>query len=381
MKRNNNILFPLTLTLMLSLFSCSNEDFLTTQSDETKVVSFSIDTGMDEVTAKARDGYRDWTSGDPTTFGTYGLYDRNMTTKLFDNQQVTKGVSAWTYSPLKYWADYTWCETFDFFGYMPYKEEGVNLAQGGEGHENEYTLSFPVALSDAVLGDANKANIPLICHLPIHKDKVGDVINYEMDQVLTGFSLQFKMGTEMSELRDFVIKEVKITGAADKMPNGGMVSRTYTYTPSTGAWGAGDVTWSGITKKADAVNYTVPFVDHGEGAPNDAYDATNSTLRVGYSFKDATSQWGGNFYTIPSSDFTPTISVKYDVTVQDEDGNYIKTRENITSTIEFSSSYFNFTDYAGGSVGKVHPIVVQIVPSYLYVLADADQRASWMIIE
>ena len=378
-------------SLALSLFSCSNEDFLTTQSDETKVVSFSIDTGMDEVTAKAREGYRDWASDDPTTFGAYGLYNRKMDEKLFDNQRVTRSGSAWTYSPLKYWADYTWCETFDFFGYMPHMSadtseppaarNGVKFEQGGVGHENEYTLSFPVALSDAVLGDANKANIPLICHLPIHKDKVGDVINYEMDQVLTGFSLQFKMGTEMAELRDFVIKEVKITGAATTMPNGGMVSRTYTYTPSTGAWGAGDVTWSNITKKADAVNYIVPFVDHGNGADNDAYDATNSTLRVGYSFKDATSQWGGNFYTIPSSDFTPTISVKYDVTVQDEDGNYIKTREDITSTIEFSSSYFNFTDYAGGSVGKVHPIVVQIVPSYLYVLADADQRASWMIIE
>ena len=366
-------------SLALSLFSCSNEDFLTTQSDETKVVSFSIDTGMDEVTAKAREGYRDWASDDPTTFGAYGLYNRKMDEKLFDNQRVTRSGSAWTYSPLKYWADYTWCETFDFFGYMPYNGSAT-LTQD----ENVYTLSFPVTLSDAVLGDANKANIPLICHLPIHKDKVGEVINYEMDQVLTGFSLQFKMGTEMAELRDFVIKEVKITGAATTMPNGGTVSRTYTYTPSTGAWGAGDVTWSSITKKAEAVNYTVPFVDHGKGAANDAYeviDETHGTLRVGYSFKDATSQWGGNFYTIPSSDFTPTISVKYDVTVQDEDGNYIKTREDITSTIEFSSSYFNFTDYAGGSVGKVHPIVVQIVPSYLYVLADADQRASWMIIE
>lgn len=381
MKRIINRKFPLMFSLALSLFSCSNEDFLTTQSDETKVVSFSIDTDVPEIASKAADGYRDWATGDPTTFGAYGLYNRKMDEKLFDNQQVTRSGSAWTYSPLKYWADYTWCETFDFFGYMPYNGSATLTKSEEVGHENEYTLSFPVALSDAVLGDANKANIPLICHLPIHKDKVGDVINYEMDQVLTGFSLQFKMGTEMAELRDFVIKEVKITGAATTMPNGGTVSRTYTYTPSTGAWGAGNVTWSGITKKATAVEYTIPFVDHGDGAPNDAYDATNSTLRVGYSFKDATSQWGGNFYTIPSSDFTPIISVKYDVTVKDELGNYIKTREDITSTIEFSSSYFNFTDYAGGSVGKVHPIVVQIVPSYLYVLADADQRASWMIIE
>jgi hypothetical protein len=134
-----------------------------------------------------------------------------------------------------------------------------------------------------------------------------------------------------------------------------------------------------LTKETDPVVHTVPFVDNGNGAVNDPYDATNKTLRVGYSFKNQTSQWGANFYTIPSAEFTPTISVKYDVTVYDEGGNFIETREDITSTIEFSSGYF--TDYASGSVGKVHPIVVQIVPSYLYVLADADQRASWIIVQ
>ena len=380
MKRIINRKFPLMFSLALSLFSCSNEDFLTTQSDETKVVSFSIDTGMDEVTAKAREGYRDWASGDPTTFGAYGLYNRKMDEKLFDNQEVTKGVSGWIYSPLKYWADYTWCQTFDFFGYMPYKD-GAALTQGEVGHENEYTLSVPVSLTKAVLSNSNedKENIPLICHLPVHKDKVGDVINYEMDQVLTGFNLQFQMGAEMAELRDFVIKEVKVTGAANTLPKGGNVSRTYTYNASAGTWSAGNVAWSSLTKETSAVDYTVSFVDHGDGAENDPYDTTNNTLRVGYSFKNRTSQWGDNFYTIPSPDFTPTITVTYDVTVKEEDGTYTKTRENITSTIQFSSSYF--TDYASGSVGKVHPIVVQIVPAYLFVLADADQRLGYLVIQ
>ncbi len=381
MKKRYNIQYLLALMFTLALVGCSNDDFLTTQSDEAKVVSFSIDTDVPEIASKAADGYRDWATGDPTTFGAYGLYNRKMDEKLFDNQQVTRSGSAWTYSPLKYWADYTWCQAFDFFGYMPYKA-GAALTQGGEGHENEYTLSVPVTLDDAVLSDANKANIPLICHLPVHKDKVGDVINYEMDQVLTGFNLQFQMGAEMAELRDFVIKEVKITGDEMSLPKGGTVSRTYTYNASAGTWSAGAVAWSGIAKKTEAVDYTVPFVDHGNGAADDPYeviDGTHGTLRIGYSFKNRTSQWGDNFYTIPSADFTPTISVTYDVTVKEEDGTYTKTRENITSTIQFSSSYF--TDYASGSVGKVHPIVVQIVPAYLFVLADADQRLGYLVIQ
>jgi len=366
----------------LALVGCSNDDFLTTPSDEAKVVSFSIGTDMPQVVSKARDGYRDWTTGDPTSFGAFGMYDRNFANrdKFFNNQEVTRSGSAWTYTPAKYWADYTWCKAFDFFGYMPYKD-GAMLTQGGEGHENEYTLSVPVTLDDAVLSDANKANIPLICHLPVHKDKVGDVINYEMDQVLTGFNLQFQMGAEMAELRDFVIKEVKITGDEMSLPKGGTVSRTYTYNASAGTWSAGAVAWSGIAKKTEAVDYTVPFVDNGDGAADDPYEVIDEhgTLRIGYSFKNRTSQWGANFYTIPSADFTPTISVKYDVTVYDESGNFIETRENITSTIQFSSSYF--TDYASGSVGKVHPIVVQIVPAYLFVLADADQRLGYLVIQ
>jgi hypothetical protein len=262
---------------------------------------------------------------------------------------------------------------------MPYKAEAT-LAQGGEGHENEYTLSVPVTLDDGVLSDANTANIPLICHLPVHKTKVGEVIDYQMDQVLTGFNLQFQMGAEMAELRDFVIKEVKVTSAANTLPKGGNVSRTYTYNASAGTWSASNVAWSSFTKETSAVDYTVPFVDHGGGA----YDAINNTLRIGHSFPNTTSQWGANFYTIPSADFTPTITVTYDVTVKDgEDGEgnpiYITTRQNITSTIQFSSSYF--TDYASGSVGKVHPIVVKIVPSYLFVLADADQSFGYLVIQ
>lgn len=380
MKKRYNIQYLLALMFTLALVGCSNDDFLTTQSDEAKVMSFSIGTDMPQVVSKARDGYRDWTENDPQSFGAFGMYDRNFANidKLFSNQRVERVGSAWTYSPAKYWADYTWCKAFDFFGYMPYNG-GATLTQGGEGHENEYTLSVPVTLDDAVLSDANKANIPLICHLPVHKDKVGEVINYEMDQVLTGFNLQFQMGAEMAELRDFVIKEVKITGDEMSLPKGGTVSRTYTYNASAGTWSAGNVAWSGIAKKTEAVDYTVPFVDHGDGAENDPYDTTNNTLRVGYSFKNRTSQWGDNFYTIPSADFTPTITVTYDVTVKEEDGTYTKTRENITSTIQFSSSYF--TDYASGSVGKVHPIVVKIVPSYLFVLADADQSFGYLVIQ
>ena len=381
-KRNKqfplSLTFPLMLALTLSLVfaSCSDEDFLTTSSDETKVMSFSIGTSMDEVASKASITYRPWEAGDPTTIGVYGLHDRGMAEKIFDNQQVTwnEVESKWEYTPLKFWADYTSFKTFDFFGYMPKIADGVLLEKNPEAEE--YTLSFPVTLSNSVINDVS--NVPLICATPVHKTRVGETISYFMDQTMTGFSLKFKLGDKMSNIRDFVIKSVKIKGAAGALPTYGVVSRTYTYVPSTDSWTAGDITWSDIATNALAIDYEVPFVDH-DGAGT-IYDSTNSTLRIGYSNPGAESQWGANFYAIPSASFTPTIEVKYDVTVQDEEGNYIETRTNITNTIQFSNGYFDA--YAsGGSVDQLHTILVQIVPNYLYVLADADQRASWLSLE
>lgn len=341
---------------------------------------------MDEVASKASITYRPWEVGDPTTIGVYGLHDRNMTSKIFDNQlvQTEDEGFTWTYSPLKYWADYTSFKTFDFFGYMPQvasdssdpegPRNGAKLEKDPEAED--YTLSFPVTLPNALLNTVS--DVPLICATPVHKTRVGETISYFMDQTMTGFSLKFKLGDKMSNIRDFVIKQVNIKGAAETLPTYGVVSRTYTYDPSTDSWSAGDITWSDIATNAAAIDYTVPFVDH-DGAGT-IYDSTNSTLRIGYSNPGAESQWGANFYAIPSASFTPTIEVTYDVTVQDEEENYIETRTNITNTIQFSNGYFDA--YAsGGSVDQLHTILVQIVPNYLYVLADADQRASWLSLE
>ena len=390
MRNFEKIVFSLALTLALA--GCSNEDFLTTASDETKVMSFSIGSGISELTSKApAEGYRAWKTGDPTSFGVYGIYNQNIDSKaqLFDNQLVstTDGVTC-TYSPLKYWADYTWCESFDFFGYMPKMADNTSVppvARNGvklEKDGNEYTLSFPVTLDDAVTSDV--VTVPLICHAPVHKTKVGETINFQMDQVLTGFNLEFTLGTEMSDLRDFLIKEVKITGAADVLPYKGLVSRTYTYDPSAGTWTSGNVTWSNIEKKGSAIDYAVPYVNNGSAEKGTAvmYDNGAQTLRIGYTNRaiTTTGKWGADFFAIPSADFKPNISVKYDVQVMNEDGTYTTTRENITNTIQFSDSFF--TSYTeGGAVGKLNKITVQIIPDYLYVLADADQRLGYLVIK
>ncbi len=424
MRNFEKILFSLALTL--ALVGCSNDDFLTV-SDELKaqqeleeqaktVLTFSM--GAGELISKASTNYRAWHTGDPTSFGAYGIYNQvtSIPTDFFNNQEVQReedpevfSWSRWKYSPLKYWADYTWCETFDFFAYMPYQasdtsesEEAQNGAKlelekvtgvgTGTGIDTlKATLSFVVTLKDAerdtivaVLDSiADGTHNPLICRTPVHKTKAGEVINYQMDQTLAGFSLKFILGDKMSNIRDFVIKEVKITGAQNTIPVGGVVSRTYKYPlKSESAWTADDITWSNIVKNTDKAKATeIPFVDYtAEIGKEGIYDADNRTLRIGFSDAGMERQWGANFYAIPSAEFQPTIMVKYDVTVQDEDKKYITTRRDITSKIVFSE--LNFPSYiAGGSIGQINPITIKIVPDYLYVLADADQRIGYLVLE
>lgn len=417
MRNFEKILFSLALTL--AMVGCSNDDFLTVsdelkaqqqlEEEARKVLTFSM--GAGELISKASTNYRAWHTGDPNSFGAYGIYNRNMTTKLFDNEEVNRVGLAWEYSPLKYWADYTWCENFDFFAYMPYQTSDTSepeAAQNGAKLELEKvtgdgagtgidtlkaTLSFVVTLKNAERGDTTVAVLdslvdgahnPLICRTPVHKTKVGEVINYQMDQTLAGFSLKFILGDKMSNIRDFVIKEVKITGAQNTIPVGGVVSRTYKYPlKSESAWTADDITWSNIVKNTDKAKATeIPFVDYTAeiGGKAGIYDKDSKTLRIGFSDAGMVRQWGANFYAIPSAEFQPTITVKYDVTVQDEDKNYIITRRDITSKIVFSES--NFPSYtAGGSIGQINPITIKIVPDYLYVLADADQRLGYLVLE
>ena len=366
----------------VSLFSCSNEDFLTTPSDESREVSFSIGTDM-QLQGKASSVYRAWDEDrDPTTIGVHAIYNQLLESKakFFDNERVYRNEGKWKYDNLKYWSDYTWCTSFDFFGYMPYVAGGVLTTSA-----NTFTLSYPYSLPTDSAMTSRVDNVPLICKVPVHKETTGSTISYQMDQTLAGFTLYFVMaevplGDKMAAIRDFVIKEVRIKGAAETLPVSGIVSRTYTW--SAGAWSAGTPTWTAVTTNENAINCKVPFVDHDGAGANYASDGVTDSLRIGYS-NQARSQWGNSFYAIPSSvtAFNPTIEITYDVEVADIDkpGTFTKTRRNLTASIELNTT--NFETYSAGQPDVLNPIIITIAPEYLYVLADADQKLSWISVE
>ena len=417
MKKVYNIFLMAVAVVMLA--ACSNEDNFTQKPDEFFEISFDMASQM--LTSKAdADGckdYRDWNlTQDPTDMGVFGYTNipaaptgelSGVDNEFFSNTEVSYAESKWSYSPLKYWADYTWADTYDFFAYMPHVE-GAKVSKSG----SDYTLSVPVSLSTdkGILKSA--AATPLICREPNHQTKTGNVIKYHMDQTLTGYALQFKLGDKMGDLRDFIVKKVEIFGT---MPGeGGTVSRTYTLA-SNGSWTAGDITWDVTTAapidEEHAVNIA-PY-DAGNGNPtgNSALDKyydtyQNMVLDVNMSDADKTKkvmrvtkydavQWGDVFYTIPSvAGFHPTIKVTYDVvlTYDGEMSSYLRnpgdyesqtiedtkvlTRKDVVSTIEFAPQYFTTTP----EPGKKNTILINIVPKFLYVMADEDQTQKYVTI-
>lgn len=306
------------------------------------------------------------------TLGVYGYADGNPSSLIFDNQQMDYDPLRfnWQYSPAKYWQEYSSAASFDFLGYMV---EGdvpeAQLTSAG----SSMTLSFPASFDQPLLTNAYEA--PLICHTPCHTTLTGAPIPLQMDQTLTGYSIQFQLGDKMSALRYFVIKSVKVYGNA--MPVSGTVSRTYTLTDGT--WSAGSVTWSNVTTqnvdKASAIGIATDW----------ASAASNAQKTV--SSQSSWMQWGGTtiadgaFFTIPYDGFRPTIEVVYDVyTDADSDGQGgTLSRKDVRSTIVLNAT--NFANLATGTIGEIHPVRIKIVPEYIYNLADDDMTTGFLVVD
>ena len=90
-------------------------------------------------------------------------------------------------------------------------------------------------------------------------------------------------------------------------------------------------------------------------------------------------QWGNHFYAIPDAAFNPTIEVTYDVELEDQNGNNVTTRKDVTNSILLSKT--NFSAIQQGTPGHINAIRILIKPRYLYVLADEDKAEGLLLVE
>ena len=383
-----NIFIAVAAALFLG--ACSSEELPLTQADGYGEIKFSIgnEGTRADITYIAYDYDRD-----PHTMSVYGWHDLGSATfdnadnKIFYNTEVTasilepKGV-VWEYNPKKYWFDYAAYNSFDFFGCMPYNENTTLTSP----ESNSYTMTMPVDFDDdyEVFSPEETA---LLCHEPINRTIAEGVIPFRMDQTLSAYKLLFQLGDNMDNIRDFIIKGVKIYG--EGLATSGTVSRTYTWDAVKESWETGDITWSGVatTDVTKENAYSIPYRNNAslneewEAFYTDKLDAEErivpgqGTLRV----TNTAVQWGNPVYIIAVDGSTPKFEVIYDVVVTDEEGKDIITRPNVHSVIEFTNE--NFGERTTGVMGMTQPITVKIVPDHLYVLADADQTFGWITLQ
>lgn len=384
MKKKHSILL---LSISSLLLSCQSEDNLPIQHpDNYNEIRFSVGSTQNMIT-RASTIYIPWNVNcHPSTMGVCGYHDlcaanftneKKESTTMFSNAKVEYTDSKWSTINKYYWADYTSFNQFDFFGYMPYVESGVNITNtGGE----NYKLSVPFTLSSPIITDSRE--FPLICKVPKADNVTGNVEEIIFDQTLAGFSLAFKLGEKMDNVRDITITKVRIYG--DKLPKSGTVNRTYTLngTSEPTRWSAGEITWTDLATaniaKADALTIN-------NGSPSSSLPLNHTEFqqwgKMTYT-SDAITYARPTFCVIPASaadfKFKPTIEVTYDVTTNTTEGSVL-TRKDVTSTIELNAT--NFKDYKGGKPDIITPINILIVPSYLYVLADEDQHAGVIVID
>lgn len=325
-----NTIYALLAVAMMT--ACSSDDMPLTQSDEAKIMTFNVSMGGEKT--RASSGYHDWNDTDPSTMSVFGYADDAA---IFTHQEVGRSDSKWSYTPLKYWADYADKNTYEFVACMPANESASY-------DKAEKKLSMPVSIPNGVITETTK--LPLVSNAVV-QPAFGTVVNFKMDQTLTGFNIKFQLGEMMSALRYFNIKSVKLSG---NLPVSGTVTRDYTNST---------IEWSNIatgSKEVDILHNSVP-------------------LKVDNKAEYAC---GGNYYFIPSASFHPTITVVYDVhTVYNEKDEI--TRKDVTSTIDFTQT--NFSSYtSAAAIHRVNTILIKIVPDYLYVLADSDQTVGYLVI-
>lgn len=350
------------------LTACSSDIDYTEPDNMTDEITFTVgNIGMPSKIASRVEGHDHiaWNADvHANTLGVFGFCEGG--TEIFKNQQLTYNESKWEYTPKKYWQEYINKTSFDFFGYMVEETElpAATLTPSG----SSYTLSFPASISSPILTSAD--NTPLICHAPVHTSYQKLAIpTFEMDQTLTGYCIQFQLDEKMDNIRDFVIKSVKIYGA--DLPTGGTISRTYTLNGST--WTTGDVTWKDVTTSNVASVSAISI-------PISLESKTVNTHTDWVKWGDKDKVTDGAFYAIPSADFTPTIEVTYNVVTNDDnngDGSTI-TRKDVKSTIILNSD--NFQNLATGTTGEINPIKIKIVPDYLYVLSDDDHATGVLVV-
>lgn len=315
---------------------------------------------------KAEDGYR-WYSPKmhPTTMGMWASCDGEQ---IWNNLQHTYANNGdkWEYSKplgwgndLKY-TDWTEDARYEFCCYMPYAASGVT-------YRNKI---LTIANQPLITADADKAQRYYITHDLLHangsgpgQDRQGNrICPSKMDLIYARYQLEFKLGTQMNQIRRFEITGIKVYDTAVKAQAD--FARDYDL-------------------KKDILTEVV-----GSTASSSKKVLLTGTLRINAQdnsswlpyCSDGTSSSAGStpsyFYILKGHTLE---HIRLDITYNVYDLAGAMTRQNVTSSLTLSirqDGQGNFTTTGHHTVNRIQ---IQIVPSYLYVLSENDDPNTLII--
>lgn len=212
---NKKFFMGIAAMAALTLVSCSSDDLnsVSDNSPKNEAISFDGYLGRSAVAVNGtRGGVVTIDQLKTDGFGVFGNYsEESEGTKTvyganwFDNVKVTCPSSAWTYSPLKFWATQG---HIDFLAYAPYDSEYDNKVT-----KDNQKLDFTVNSDIKNQKDLLYANA-----VGQTKDKIsstGNKVKFQFAHALSKLGYKVKLSGNYSSNATFTLKNIKLAGSSN----------------------------------------------------------------------------------------------------------------------------------------------------------------------
>lgn len=295
-----------------------------------------------EIQTKAPDGYGSTISAS-TTMGVFVGGMQNEST-------VTYNGSSWE-SSLK--LDQA---TYNIYSYIP-KRNGVSFSGNVITFTNvPFIMAEEILLSSGAVAETVKeaegtftpSNITgsLVKYnysIQVEsKENTKNYVTFMMDRVMAKVNLNFKVHEKYSNIRNIIIKEVKLI-------------------PSAGSYQSVNIVCT--MNDGSAIGYAM--------SPGSAVDHSVSFSPVNLELEDTSAKSVGKFYSVPGVQNNVVMTVKYDV--YDKAGTLVRADQTVTNS-SIKLIYTGTLERA-----KEYTLNVNIVPTYLYSLSDTDKESVMLV--
>lgn len=167
-------------------------------------------------------------------------------------------------------------------------------------------------------------------------------VTFMMDRVMAKVNLNFKVHEKYSNIRNIIIKEVKLI-------------------PSAGSYQSVNIVCT--MNDGSAIGYAM--------SPGSAVDHSVSFSPVNLELEDTSAKSAGVFYSVPGVQNSVVMTVIYDV--YDKAGTLVRADQTVTN------SSIRLIQTGTLERAKEYTLNVNIVPTYLYSLSDTDKESVMLV--